>query len=982
MSIPLPVLLSMTVATTQGTMLKGDSFYRTRLEDAKAVYLTPDRFPVKGDGVADDTDGIQQAIDRVQETTGQGILFVPEGRYRLSKTLTVWPGVRVIGYGAKRPVFLLADHTKGYQDTEKFMVFFAGRRPNGPTEQPPVPESAGRAGGDFGLPNDANPGTFYSAMSNVDIEIGAGNPAAVAIRSRYAQHCYLAHMDFRLGSALAGIHDTGNEADDLRFFGGQYGIITRTPSPGWQFTLMDSHFEGQREAAIRTRVTGLTLIRPSFKSVPTAIAVDPDQTEQLYVKDARMEDVTGPAVTISREHSLRTQINLENVVCRRVPTFAQFRESGRRIAAPGEIYRVATLSHGLHYAKLGEAGRIETKVDAKALAAWPAPVTPDVPPLPGTDTWVNLMALGAKGDGTTDDTAVLKEAIARHRAIYLPSGKYRVTDSIVLRPDTILIGLNPITTQILITDGTPGFVGVSEGESAPGRRPRLLFPGNPKALLETPKGGTNIVTGVGLDTGGNNPAAVAAKWMAGSDSMMDDVKFIGGHGSGVPIYNQNNSADPNPERRWDSQYPSLWVTDGGGGTFKNLWTASTFATSGMTVSNTTTEGRVYQMSSEHHVRYEVQVRNAANWHFYALQTEEERGEGPFASALEIENSSNITVANFNAYRVVSVTQPFPYAIKVTDSKDVRFRNVHCYSNSKASYDNLLIDNGTELRQREFAWLTLTGDRVKPKPSRVEKLAGGFHNISGGAVHPNGDFYFVDPRWHRIHRWDTARRQVSIVQDAPLHPVNLAFDRAGNLMVVSYAGRGTVYAFRPGEETVTPLKAEPASARPGMTAALPVTDWMLHPRVVAGEPLTRPFHFVSPDRKVFLPVGQDFIDGTLTWGVKLQDVIRTFALDGARPGRPFYVMGESEMRTYAVDVQPDGTMANPRLFAECGGEGLAVAPNGNVYIAMGQIYVYAPDGRLLDTIEVPERPTALAFGGKDGKTLFITARTSLYSMRIR
>ena len=91
---------------------------------------------------------------------------------------------------------------------------------------------------------------------------------------------------------------------------------------------------------------------------------------------------------------------------------------------------------------------------------------------------------------------------------------------------------------------------------------------------------------------------------------------------------------------------------------------------------------------------------------------------------------------------------------------------------------------------------------------MQKLAGGFFNISGGAVHPSGDFYFVDAHWQRIYRWDAAARQVSTVRDAPLDPVNLAFDKAGNLMVVSYAGSGTVYAFKPGspEEQLELLKA--------------------------------------------------------------------------------------------------------------------------------------------------------------------------------
>ena len=62
--------------------LFGTSYYPDRLNDARAFYLTPKDFPVKGDGIADDTSGIQQAINKVQETTNQGILFVPPGRYR------------------------------------------------------------------------------------------------------------------------------------------------------------------------------------------------------------------------------------------------------------------------------------------------------------------------------------------------------------------------------------------------------------------------------------------------------------------------------------------------------------------------------------------------------------------------------------------------------------------------------------------------------------------------------------------------------------------------------------------------------------------------------------------------------------------------------------------------------------------------------------------------------------------------------------
>jgi len=60
--------------------------------------------------------------------------------------------------------------------------------------------------------------------------------------------------------------------------------------------------------------------------------------------------------------------------------------------------------------------------------------------------------------------------------------------------------------------------------------------------------------------------------------------------------------------------------------------------------------------------------------------------------------------------------------------------------------------------------------------------------------------------------------------------------------------------------------------------------------------------------------------------------------------------------------------------------VAVDDKGNVYIAAGQISVYDPSGHLIDTIDVPERPSQLLFGGGDGHTLFVLAHSSLYAVQ--
>ena len=147
----------------------------------------------------------------------------------------------------------------------------------------------------------------------------------------------------------------------------------------------------------------------------------------------------------------------------------------------------------------------------------PPPAPNAIRGLPPIATWVNLRTLGAKGDGTTDETSLIQKAIAEHPVLYIPSGRYIVGDTLKLRPDSVLIGLHPDQTQFDIPDSTPGF----QDRARRGR--------------SKPPAGDNIVTGIGLYAGGIGSRAAGAMWMAGKDSLMDDVRFLGGHGTTAPM---------------------------------------------------------------------------------------------------------------------------------------------------------------------------------------------------------------------------------------------------------------------------------------------------------------------------------------------------------------------------------------------------------------------------------------------------------------
>jgi hypothetical protein len=989
-----------------GPVSASTSVYATAPKDARAVTVT-----ASGDGKVDDTAAIQSAIDKATAGNG-GIVFLPSGRYRISRTILIWPGVRVYGVGATRPVLYLGDNTPGYQRGIANMVAFVGARrgqvPKVPFSPPTIvpfdPKIA-----------DAHSATFYSAMSNVDIEIGAGNPAAAAVRMRIAQHAFLSHMDFHLGSGFAGIYQAGNLIRDVHFHGGRYGIVTEKTSPAWQFTVIDSTFEGQRSAAIREHEVGLTLVNVAFRDVPVGIENDRGYDDQLFGKDVRFERVRDAAIVISNENIVYAQIGFENALATETPVFARFRDSGRTVAGKGAAYRVTSFSHGLALPDMGQMGRIDTKVDMTALTALPPMRAPAIRSLPPVADWANVRDLGAVGDGKADETAALQRAIDRNRVVYLPLGIYKVSDTLRLRPDTVLIALHPNLTQIVISDETPAFQGVNA----------------PKAMIQSAEGGDAIVSGIGLYTGGINPRATALLWMAGENSLVDDVKFQLSLGTDFPAPTVTapvaaaQTAQPTaaaffnvkPTPRWDGQYPSLWVTKGGG-TFVDIWTPDTFAGAGLYISDTTTPGHVYQMSIEHHVRNEIVIDRVANWEFLAPQTEEEYRESGNAVSFDIRDSHDLLIANYHAYRVTRTLLPARTAAKITNSRAIRFRNVHVNAESgytscdgddcitylranKFPFENAIEDvtHGLKVREREFAYLDIVNDPAPVQAAGmgapVKKLADGFFALGGGAVDSRGQLYFVDRTGQRIYRWSEARG-LEVVSDHPLDAVNLAVDASGNLLVLSSAGfEGSAFSLNPESRAITPVAATPAGAR-ARTLALPANWWVngefkdqydpardhftTLAELFARDAGTAPKReYVSPDGSLVLPAYRTVHQGPPdNRGWRFSHALDTYGFVPVTPGGRYYIANSSEARTYSVKVGKGGALTDLKPFVDRGGESVAADSAGRVYVANGQVFVYAPDGRERGRIDVPERPIQLV---ASGTTLYILGHHALYSVSI-
>jgi hypothetical protein len=973
----------------------GTSVFQTAPSDPRAVTVAG-----KGDGRGDDTEAIQHALDAATEHSAGGLVFLPSGRYRISHTLLISPGVRVYGIGATRPVLVLGSDTPGFQHGVGSMVVFTGARRGDPVRTGP---GSAETRVPFPPPTvvpfdpqvaDANSSTFYSVMSNIDIEIGPGNPAATGIRFRVAQHAYLANMDFHLGSAFAGIYQAGNFVQNLRFRGGRYGIVTEKTSPAWQFTVLDSSFEGQTGAAIREHEAGLTLIDVTVRNVPVGIEIDRGYGDSLWGKDVRFERVRQAGVVISNEGSVYTQVGFDNALARDTPVFVSFRDSGHSIAGKGRSYRVRSFSYGLAVPALGQLGHFSTSQDLTPIDHLPAPQAAAVRPLPPVAAWVNVRELGAVGDGKADDTVALQRAIDAHRIVYLPLGVYRVSDTLRLRPDSVLIGLHPSLTRIEIADGTAAFQGL----------------GGPKALLQSAAGGDAIISGIGLLTGGVNPRATALLWSAGEKSLVIDVKFELPRGA---------PGDADSARRWDGQYPSLWVSHGGG-TFVGNWSPDTYASAGLYISDTDVPGHVYEMSVEHHVRNEIVLNHVSHWELLAPQTEEEYRESRNAVSLELRDSHDILIANYHGYRVTRTVGPAPTAVRLYGVHDIQFRNVHVNAESgfstcdggdcttflrlsKYPFDNAIEaePDGPAVREREFARLDVGATPAAPAPSAslrgavVRKLAGGFEAAGGGALDGKGTLYFIDRITQRIYGWSTAG--LAIISAQPLDPVNLAVDHSGNLLVLSSAGiTGTVYSLRPEDPdgAVTVIEPEPAGRHPAADLALPAVWWVNGEFKDQYDPLSDQFttlaelfsrevsagparEYCSPDGSLVLPAYRVFHQGAPDYrGWRFSHSLDTYGFLVAQPGTRLFVSNAAEAKTYSVRLGSNGALEDLKVFAERGGESVTTDSSGRVYLANGQIFVYGANGGQQGIIEVPERPLQLL---TDSHTLFILSHHSLFSV---
>ncbi len=249
---------------------------------------------------------------------------------------------------------------------------------------------------------------------------------------------------------------------------------------------------------------------------------------------------------------------------------------------------------------------------------------------------------------------------------------------------------------------------------------------------------------------------------------------------------------------------------------------------------------------------------------------------------------------------------------------------------------------------------------------LQQLEGEYLFSEGPAVDENGNVYFSDINAGKIYKWSTDG-SVTVFFEGLNKPNGLGFDING-ILIVCEGGNGRLISIdSQGQIAVLADQYnglrfnEPNDLWIDPQGGIYFTDPAYQSSVVQdGEHV----YYLSPDRSQVIRV--------------ISDLVRPNGIVGTTDGKTLYVADHGAEQTFSYTITADGSLTKKQLFVSTGSDGMELDAVGNLYLTTpNKVQIYDVSGNFLKDIPTQENPTNVAFGGMDGKTLFITARTAVY-----
>jgi len=264
----------------------------------------------------------------------------------------------------------------------------------------------------------------------------------------------------------------------------------------------------------------------------------------------------------------------------------------------------------------------------------------------------------------------------------------------------------------------------------------------------------------------------------------------------------------------------------------------------------------------------------------------------------------------------------------------------------------------------------TGRPGLARNALIQKVATGFNFTEGPIADVRGNVYFTDIPNNRIHIIFLDGALATFMENTG-GANGLYFDEDANLLACQGGDRQLVSIGPDGKVTVLADKYEdkPLNSPNDLWIDPKGGVYFTDPRYGNTDDMFQNgehVYYLTPDRKKLIRV--------------INDMVRPNGIIGTPDGKRLYIADLGGHKTFRYRIKPDGTLTEKTLFINDGSDGMTIDIRGNIYITTNAVKVYNIKGKFLGQIDLPEWPSNVTFGGPKNDTLFITARTSLYSIK--
>lgn len=618
------------------------------LELSEAGFVSVLDFGADSTGRRVCTKQIQEALNHARDH--QLACLFPEGTYLVDDTLDcrqtedTYAHV-IVGHSTGRmPVVKLADNSPGFgKDEEMKSVFHFYRHRPGLDKK-----------------NDA-PSHYNQVIREIGIDLGRGNPMAVGINHEAAQGSTIQNVTIAARDGFAGIRGlmgSGAAVAGVTIHGGGYGIYDDQSRPAPVVT--GFRFFGQKKAAIfvgntmaptmvgfQCQLRSGVLIETSGWGNKAVSLIDgvvelagplvkSDKDLSLYANNVYVKGLT-PGIQIpgrSFSHAKDDWVHVDEIAMS--DTEVNKLINGQRSTGP-------------FYGSISKSNPPQASVISKH---WPSSSVPKL----HAENVVNVRAFGAVGDGKTDDSAAIQKAIDSSRDVFVPKGVYLLSRTIQLKKDTRLFG---VARHLCIFTDDPNW---DEDSLTPMMR-----------TVDDADATTRLAFLGFMVRGGKSGTITALTWMAGRNSVVQDVDFD----RDKPFLSKQGNVVPAT-----GPHALVSITGNGGGRWYHHWLKPRLSSHPdaryLLVESTQQPLSFYSLCVEYAAEDTtmVEIRDARDVQVFGFKTETYFKHGTersrFATPLRIRDSKGISIFSHDGKSEATKGEGI---IEVIDSKDVRISHV-------------------------------------------------------------------------------------------------------------------------------------------------------------------------------------------------------------------------------------------------------------------------------------------------------------------